>query len=501
MNEGNLGYKKLPFSMLAEQSLLGSILIDPQSMIKISDRVAPSDFYISEHKAIYSAMLHLTGSASEIDLVTLLDTLEKDKVYQKRDDAEGYIRTLADSAPTALNIEDYARIVIEKSLMRQLIEACDNISERAYSEQEKASDVIEYAGGLISNISMGRDTRNFKDLATLLVSVYRSLNELQQNPGAFEGTKTGYADLDRVLAGIGQTDLVLIGARPGMGKTAFALNIAVNVARLYQKKVAIFSLEMSDEQLATRILSSTAMVDSYGLRTGSLTQSDWEKLASAVDRLAPARILIDDTSNITVSGMKAKLRREGDVGLVVIDYLQLMQGEKHTDNRVLEVADITRSLKLMAKELRVPVICLSQLSRGTEGRNSKRPMLSDLRESGSIEQDADTVIFIYRDEYYKDSDPKAAKAAQNGETPVAEIIVAKNRHGSLDTVKLNWIGKYTTFYALDDKRDDAPPEYFDRKQDVPPPSLPIPDVPTDAPLPDAPPPDAGAVPPPEAPPF
>lgn len=496
MNEGNIGYKKLPFSMLAEQSLLGSILIDPQSMIKISDRVSPSDFYISEHKAIYSAMLRLSGSSSDIDIVTLLDTLEKDKVYQKRDDAEGYIRTLADSAPSALNIEDYARIVIEKSLMRQLIEACENISERAYSDQERANDVIEFANGLLNNISMGRDTRSFKDLATVLISVFRNLNELAQNPGAFDGIKTGYGDLDRVLAGIGQSDLVLIGARPGMGKTAFALNIAVNVARMTGKKVAIFSLEMSDEQLATRILSSNAMVDSYSLRTGNVSQGDWEKLAGAVDRLSSARILIDDTSNITVSGMKAKLRREGDIGLVIIDYLQLMQGEKHTDNRVLEVADITRNLKLMAKELRVPVICASQLSRGTEGRNSKRPMLSDLRESGSIEQDADTVMFIYRDEYYKDSDPAAAKNAQNTDIPVAEIIVAKNRHGSLDTVKLNWLGKYTTFYALDSRLDDAdaPPEYLSKTPDAPAPTYPIPDAP---PPMDPPPPP----PPVEAPPF
>ena len=341
--------------------------------------------------------------------------------------------------------------------MRQLIEACSQISERAFSEQENVNEVLEYASGKISDIAMGRDTRNFAELSEVLARVYKNLAELQQNPAAFQGINTGYGDLDRLMAGIGKTDFVLIGARPGMGKTSFAMNIAVNVALETKQKVAIFSLEMSDEQLATRILSSHAMVDSYSLRTGNLTPSDWEKLAGAVDKLMGARILIDDTSNITVSAMKAKLRREGDIAMVVIDYLGLMNGEKHKDNRVLEVADITRGLKLMAKDLGVPVLCCSQLSRGSADRTDKRPVLTDLRDSGSIEQDADSVIFIYRDEYYKK--PADGDAAAT-ETPVAEIIVAKNRHGSTGTVKMNWLGKYTTFYALDSARsdEDAPPE-------------------------------------------
>ena len=473
MNEEAI--RKLPFSIFAEQALLGSIIIDPESIVQVSDTVNSSDFYISEHRAIYSAMLRLSGANHDIDVVTLLDALESDQVYSRRDDAESYIRTLTDSVPNALNIKDYARIVIEKSLMRQLIEACGNISERAYSEQEKVGDVLEYASGLISNIAMGRDTRSFKELKVLLASVYRALTELQQNPGSFEGTKTGYGNLDRMLAGIGDSDFVLIGARPGMGKTSFALNIATNVALMTNKKVAIFSLEMSDEQLATRILSSTAMVDSYSLRTGNISQADWSKLASAIDKLSPARIIIDDTSDITVSEMKAKLRREGNIGMVVIDYLQLMHGKKSTDNRVQEVAEITRGLKLLAKDLRVPVICCSQLSRSTEGRNTKKPQLSDLRESGSIEQDADSVIFIYRDDYYDD---KKNSEPVTEEAPVAEIIIAKNRHGSTGTVKLNWLGKYTTFYALEEEHGDgdAPPEYASRASDAPPPSYPIPDA-------------------------
>lgn len=451
--------------MLAEQALLGSILIDPPALTQISDTIRAEDFHLSEHRQIYSAMKQLSLLNHDIDHITLLDELEKEKVYN-RDEAEIYLRTLADAVPNALNIKDYARIVLEKSLMRRLIETCSTISERAYSEQENVGELIEYAAAQMTEIAMGRDTRGFVTMTSMLEVIFRNLSILYDDPNAFDGIQTGYSDLDNTLAGIGQSDLVLVGARPGMGKTSFCLNIALNYARRTKEKVAIFSLEMSAEQLATRMLSSYAMVDSYNMRTGRLSTQDWQKLANSVVDLAGVNILIDDTSNITVSGMKAKLRREGKIGLVVIDYLQLMQGDKHTDNRVQEVADISRSLKLMAKELHVPIICCSQLSRGTEGRNSKRPMLSDLRESGSIEQDADTVIFIYRDEYYMDAEDK--KKIDITKAPVAEIIVAKNRHGSTGTVKLNWIGRYTTFYSIEERKDtEAPPDYG-----APPPAAP-----------------------------
>ncbi len=450
--------KKLPFSMLAEQALLGSILIDPPALTQISDTVRPEDFHLQEHRQIYEAMKQLSLLNHDIDHVTLLDVLEKEKIYN-RDEAEVYLRTLADAVPNALNIKDYARIVLEKSLMRRLIETCGNISERAYSEQENVGELVEYAAAQMSEIAMGRDSRGFVTMTSVLETIFRNLSILYDDPNAFDGIQTGYGDLDTTLAGIGQSDLVLVGARPGMGKTSFCLNIALNYARRTKEKVAIFSLEMSNEQLVQRMLSSYAMVDSYNMRTGRLSTQDWQKLANSVVDLAGVNILIDDTPNITVSGMKAKLRREGKIGLVVIDYLQLMQGDKHTDNRVQEVADISRNLKLMAKELHVPVICCSQLSRGTEGRTSKRPMLSDLRESGSIEQDADTVIFIYRDEYYMDVEDK--RKVDVTKAPVAEIIVAKNRHGSTGTVYLNWIGRYTTFYSIEEKRGDeeAPPDY------------------------------------------
>ena len=449
--------KKMPFSMLAEQALLGSILIDPPALTQISDTVREEDFHLTEHRRIYAAMKQLSLLSHDIDHVTLLDALEKEKVYN-RDEAEIYLRTLADAVPNALNIKDYARIVLEKSLMRRLIETCGNISERAYSEQENVGELIEYAAAQMSEIAMGRDTRGFVTMTSMLEVIFRNLSILYDDPTAFDGIQTGYSDLDNTLAGIGQSDLVLVGARPGMGKTSFCLNIALNYARRTKEKVAIFSLEMSSEQLVQRMLSSYAMVDSYNMRTGRLSSQDWQKLANSVVDLAGVNVLIDDTPNITVSGMKAKLRREGKIGLVVIDYLQLMQGDKHTDNRVQEVADISRNLKLLAKELHVPVICCSQLSRGTEGRTSKRPMLSDLRESGSIEQDADTVIFIYRDEYYMDAEDK--KNVDVTKAPVAEIIVAKNRHGSTGTVKMHWIGRYTTFYSIEEKHgEDAPPDY------------------------------------------
>ena len=461
--------KKLPFSMLAEQALLGSILIDPPALTQISDTVRAEDFHLSEHRQIYTAMKQLSLLNHDIDNITLLDELEKEKVYN-RDEAEVYLRTLADAVPNALNIKDYARIVLEKSLMRRLIETCSNISERAYSEQENVGELIEYAAAQMSEIAMGRDSRGFVTMTSMLEVIFRNLSILYEDPTAFDGIQTGYGDLDNTLAGIGQSDLVLVGARPGMGKTSFCLNIALNYARRSKEKVAIFSLEMSSEQLVTRMLSSYAMVDSYNMRTGRLSTQDWQKLANSVVDLAGVNVLIDDTPNITVSGMKAKLRREGKIGLVVIDYLQLMQGDKHTDNRVQEVADISRNLKLMAKELHVPIICCSQLSRGTEGRTSKRPMLSDLRESGSIEQDADTVIFIYRDEYYMDADNK--KNIDITKAPVAEIIVAKNRHGSTGTVKLNWIGRYTTFYSIEEKHgEDAPPDYGAPPPVAPPPGM------------------------------
>ncbi|MBR4295581.1 MAG: replicative DNA helicase [Clostridia bacterium] len=435
--------RKLPFSMIAEQSLLGSILIDPESFNQIADIINASDFYITEHTQIYYAMQSLFLANNEIDLVTLTDMLVQKGVYDKSGGQE-YIRTLGEVVPNSLNVKDYARIVKEKSVLRRLIEVCGEISETAYSEQDQVSHIIDNAEKKILEIAQGRDTKNFVHVKDALMQVYDHLHLLNTDKEATLGVATGFSLLDHVLAGMGKSDLILIGARPGMGKTSFALNIGTNVAKQTGKKVCIFSLEMSAEQLVTRIVASEAMIDSHKLRTGELTPEDWDSMAHTAQWLSKCDILIDDTAGISATAMKAKLRRVDNLGLVIIDYLQLMQGEgRRNDNRVQEVADISRALKLMAKELMVPIICCAQLSRASESRTDKRPMLSDLRDSGAIEQDADVVMFLYRGDYYKTADGEEAP-----ESNIAEVIIQKNRHGSTDTVKLGWIGKYTKFRSI-----------------------------------------------------
>ena len=440
--------RKMPFSLIAEQSLLGSVLMEPRAFNEIADMVSANDFYLSEHQQLFMAMHELFLTSSEIDLVTLIDMLVTKGVYTKSG-GEEYIRTIAEVVPNALNIKDYARIVKDKSVLRQLIEACGEISETAYSEQESVTHILDDAENKIFSIAQGKDTKNFRHIREVIGDIYTHLHELQTNKEAAQGTPTGFTGVDRILAGMGKSNLILVGARPGMGKTAFVLNIATNVASQTGKKVCIFSLEMPATELVNRIISSEAMVDSRTLRTGELTAEDWESVAHASAQLTKCDILIDDTSNITVTGMKAKLRRVDNLGLVVIDYLQLMQGERHTDNRTSEVGDISRSLKLMAKELMVPVVCCAQLNRGSENRADKKPMLADLRESGSIEQDADVVMFLYRPEYYKTNDGSAPDSQSDDN--IAEVIIAKNRHGESGTsVKLGWVGRYTKFRNIAD---------------------------------------------------
>jgi replicative DNA helicase len=426
--------------------LLGAVLIDPASLNEVADMLTAEDFYLSEHKQIYLAMHELFLTNSEIDVVTLIDMLVVKGIYDKSG-GEDYIRTLTEAVPDALNIKDYARIVKEKSVLRQLISACTEISESAYSEQASVSSILDHAENLIFNIAQGRDTKNFRHVKEILNDVYEHLKELNTNKEATQGTRTGFSALDRVLAGMGKSDLVLVGARPGMGKTSFALNVATNVAKQTKKAVCIFSLEMSADQLITRVLASEALVNSYALRTGELKPEDWEHLAIAAGELAGCDILIDDTAGMTVTAMKAKLRRVQNLGLVVIDYLGLMQSDGYKDNRVQQVSEISRSLKIMAKELMVPVICCAQLSRGPEGRQGNKPMLSDLRDSGAIEQDADTVIFLYRSEYYKTDE------AANQDTSIAEVIIAKNRHGSTGTVNMGWNGQFTKFITIDNEQE------------------------------------------------
>ena len=435
----------MPFSLEAEQSVLGAILIDPTCMDHLAGILSAEDFMLEEHRDVFSAMQKMYLRSKTIDVVTLLDELVRDGVY---DEAGGkdYIRLISEIVPSAANVKDYAEIVRDKSMLRALIGACDDITAMAYSEQEDTAHLVEMAEQKIFAVAEGRENKGFTHIRDALVQVYDRLHLLAENKTEALGMPTGFSGLDRVLVGLGKSDLVLVGARPGMGKTSFAMNLATHAAVTTKKTVCIFSLEMSAEQLVSRVMSSEALIDSYRLRSGELTDEDWGKLAHAASRLSNCDILIDDTVGLTVTGMKAKLRRTKNLGLVVIDYLQLMQSDRRIDNRVNEVAEISRGLKLLAKELQVPVICCAQLSRGPESRTDKRPMLSDLRDSGAIEQDADIVLFLYRDEYYKSEKDEP----QN----IAEVIVAKNRHGSTGNVKMGWFGQYTKFTTLDEDRQE-----------------------------------------------
>ena len=437
--------RRMPFSLEAEQSLLGSILIDPGCMDDVAALCTAEDFYRPEHSEIYRAMQAMYLSSKSIDVVTLIEHLVQSGTYTEAGGRE-YLMLVADAVPTAVNAKDYAQIVRDKAILRELVKAGEEITEAAYAGEDEADTIVEFAETKVFRIAEGRENRNFVHIRDAILQVYDRLNKLATDPEAIKGTPTGYDALDNVIVGMGNSDLVLIGARPGMGKTSFAMNIATEAAIRTKKAVAVFSLEMSAEQLANRMLSSEAQIDSYKMRSGKLEGEDWDAIAHASSRLSETDILIDDTPGITVTGMKSKLHRVKNLGLVVVDYLQLMQGDRHNDNRVQEVGDISRGLKLLAKELAVPIICCAQLSRGPENRPDKRPMLSDLCDSGAIEQDADVVLFLYRDEYYKE---------ESVDQSVAEVIIAKNRHGSLEKVKLGWIGRYTKFTNLAAEAPDA----------------------------------------------
>lgn len=441
--------KKMPFSLEAEQSVLGSILINPECFSEIANEIKSSDFYLDDHTQIYLAMQDLFLQNRTIDVVTLIDSLVHRGVYDNIEDSKKYIKLIAEVVPSASNVKDYAKIVRDKRVLRQLIETCSDITDQAYSEQDDVHALLDSAEQQIFDIAERSQTKGFTHIKDALLANYEHLKLLKSDPGAASGQPTGFSGLDKVLVGMGAGDLILVGARPGMGKTSFAMNIATKVAHSSKKTVCVFSLEMSAEQLVFRMLSSEALVDSYAIRSGDLSNEDWEKLARASSVLSECEILIDDTAGISAAGMRAKLRRVKNLGLIVIDYLQLMQSDntKKNDSRVNDVADISRNLKLMAKDLKVPIICCAQLSRGPESRTDKRPMLSDLRDSGAIEQDADVVMFLYRNEYYDTAEKN--EEIQN----TAEIIVAKNRHGSTQNVKMGWFGKFTKFTTLSDRTE------------------------------------------------
>ena len=434
---------KMPYSLEAEQSVLGSILIDPECLNEVAILLEPADFYVSQNVAIYSTMLSRFSSGESIDVVTLLDRMKAEGEFDEAQ-TKSYIVEMAEFVPTTANVKKYADIVKEKSLLRSMINVSREISDACFEEAGAASDILDMAEQKVYDIAHGRSRQGFTPVIEAVTNAYDRLSAMASgDKEKYAGIPTHFVDLDRRLGGLSKSDLILIAARPGMGKTAFALNIAENVAILERKKVAIFSLEMSKEQLVMRILSSQSRVDSRRLLAGEVQDSEWPRIAEAAGVISGCPIKIDDTSGVKISDMKAKLRRERDVDLVIIDYLQLMESGGRFDSRVNEVSQITRGLKIMARELDIPVICLSQLSRGPEQRTDHRPMLADLRESGSIEQDADIVLFLYRPGYYDE-------AAEEGNQ--SEVIIAKNRHGPTGSIEVLWMGEYTKFMNLEQNR-------------------------------------------------
>lgn len=435
--DGDLLARQLPHSLEAEQAVLGSVLIDSNCFTEIIGILKSDDFYQEQNKKIYELMYTMFNFSEEIDPVTVLNKASQTGEFQ--DNLSDYLKQLMNITPTIANAVRYANIVKEKAMLRGLVRAAEEISENVYSQNGTPEEMLEDAEKKIFALRKGETGETLVHIGPVLYRVFDHLRELSMSDSAIPGLSTGLRDLDTKINGLNKSDLLLIAARPAMGKTSFALNIGLSVAKQYKKTVAFFSLEMSREQLAMRLISGESFVDSQKLATGKLSDDEWTKLCQAAEALSQTDIRVDDNPSITVAEMNAKCRRLDNLGLVIIDYLQLMTGSgygKGDGNRVTVVGEISRALKIMAKELNVPVICLSQLSRGPESRNDKRPILSDLRESGAIEQDADEVLFLYRDDYYNpDSEEKN----------VAECIVSKNRHGETGTVKLQWIPQFTTF--------------------------------------------------------
>lgn len=452
--DSSTAIKRMPYSLEAEQALLGTVIVDSERFADIAS-LKDEDFYLEQHKSIFAAMREMFNENKPIDPVTLIDALTRLGTYTEGDAAK-YIKLLADFAVNSVNVEQYVGIVKGKSLLRALIDASRDISDLAYSERGAVSDAVNYAEQRIYSISQDKYSDGFDNIRDVIVQHYNTLKMLKDNPEALSGTPTKFDSLDRVLVGMGAGDLVVVGGRPGMGKTSFCMNVATNVAKSTRKNVAIFSLEMSSEQLVSRMLSSEALIDSSSMRSGRLTDDDWRHLAEAASVLSETNIYIDPSTNTTPTAIKSKLRRLDNIGLVVVDYLQLMAPDVANDNRVQEIAGITRSLKLMAKEFGIPVILCSQLARQSENRKDRQPMLSDLRDSGAIEQDADIVLFIYRSDYYERKDGESQDGtAGNSDYISAEINVAKNRHGGTGVVKLAWVGKYFKFMSIEENVADV----------------------------------------------
>ncbi|MBU4534137.1 MAG: replicative DNA helicase [Eubacteriales bacterium] len=431
-----------PQNLDAEQAVLGALLMDQDAIFRVVSIIKPDDFYHSANRLIYKAALSLQDVGQPVDLVTVTDQLRREGLLEKAGGAT-YIASLSDLVPTTANVEQYARIVEEKALLRTLILVAGRIAEMSYEENDEAPRLLDQAEQMIMELSSRRGSTAFAQIREVLLKAWGAIEQAYANKGRLSGVPTGFVDLDNLCAGLQPSDLVIVAARPSMGKTALALSIAYQVAGSNDRTpVAVFSLEMSKEQLVQRLLSMEAKVDQYRLRTGNLREEDWERLHDAAANLSDLPIYIDDTAGASVREIRAKAKRlqgEKGLGLVIIDYIQLMQSGTRVENRQQEIAQISRTLKGLAKELNVPVVALSQLSRAVESRPNKRPQMSDLRESGSLEQDADVVVFIYREEYYNQ---------ETEEKGIAELVVAKQRNGPTGTVKLAFLKEFTRFVNL-----------------------------------------------------
>ncbi|GAB4071978.1 replicative DNA helicase [Barrientosiimonas marina] len=443
-----------PHNIEAEQAVLGAIFLEPSALSSAAERLLPEDFYRAAHQRIFETMLNLMDKGEPIDVVTVTSSLTN---ASKLDEVGGvaYLSDLAGSVPTAANIVYYSQIVEEKAILRRLIRTATDIVSSGFSSDSNVEDVLNEAEKNILEVSGRKNTESFKVIKDVLIDVYDNIEQLHHHDGDVTGVPTGYRDLDQITSGFQRNDLIIIAARPSVGKTAFALNVAQNVAINTEENVAIFSLEMGADQLVSRMLCAEGNIDAQRLRTGRLEADDWSKLTMAMGSLSNAGIYIDDSPGIHVGEIRSKCRRlkqENGLGMIVIDYLQLIQGSGNSrENRQQEVSEISRSLKALARELNVPLIALSQLSRGVESRQDKRPMMSDLRESGSIEQDADIVGFLYRDDYYDEESEK-----QN----IIEIIISKQRNGPVGNVELAFVKEYSKFVDLDHRyaENDVPPE-------------------------------------------
>ena len=437
-----------PHDVEAEQAILGCMLTDKDSVIAAMEVLKEEDFYREDNRAIYSAMLSLYGRAEPIDIITVKNELVENGKFEQVGGLE-YLAVLPEKVPTTTNVDKYIKIVQDKSILRNVIKTANDMIAAGYDQTEDVEDIMNVAEKKIFDIMQNKNSKGYASIKDVLVETFAELERLYNQKGYITGVESGFSDLDFKTSGFHKSDLIIIAARPAMGKSAFAINIASHAAIANNVPVVIFNLEMSKEQVANRILCSEAMVDSNKIRTGKIDDNEWIKLANASGRLAEAPIYIDDTPGISVTEIRAKCRKlkiEKNIGLVVIDYLQLVQGsgKRTIGSREQEISEISRSLKILAKELDIPVIALSQLSRSAEKRDDKRPMLADLRESGAIEQDADIVMFLYRDDYYnQDSEKKN----------IAEVILAKHRGGSTGTVELLWMGNYTKFANIEKYRD------------------------------------------------